>query len=73
MPLFVATKMSRIKNPNILVPGPQDYARESLGTLGVSVRTNGCWSHALQVDLSFASPHPPSWNSGVEQLLVTPR
>ncbi|XP_031563323.1 very-long-chain 3-oxoacyl-CoA reductase-B-like [Actinia tenebrosa] len=48
MPLYVATKMSKIKRPSLFVPGPDDYARQALGTIGVEQRTNGCWSHSLQ-------------------------
>ncbi|EDO41442.1 predicted protein [Nematostella vectensis] len=49
MPLYVATKMSRIRKPNLFVPGPDEYVKQVLGTVGVQSRTNGCWSHALQV------------------------
>ena len=71
MPFYVVTKMIKIRNPNILVPGPQDFARQSLGTLGVSAQTNGYWSHALQVGLSFAlTPPSQGWESEVRQLLV---
>lgn len=48
LPYYVATKMSRIRNPNIFAPGPTTYVRQALGTLGVESRTVGCWSHALQ-------------------------
>lgn len=48
LPYYVATKMSRIRNPNTFAPGPTTYVRQALGTLGVESRTVGCWSHALQ-------------------------
>ena len=49
LPHYVATKMSRIKNPNVFAPGPTTYVRQALGTVGVESRTMGYWSHALQV------------------------
>ena len=49
LPYYVATKMSRIRNPNVFAPGPTTYVRQALGTVGVESRTMGCWSHALQV------------------------
>jgi len=48
LPYYVATKMSRIKKPNVFAPGPTTYVRQALGTVGVESRTMGCWSHALQ-------------------------
>jgi len=48
LPYYVATKMSRIRNPNVFAPGPTTYVRQALGTVGVESRTMGCWSHALQ-------------------------
>lgn len=45
----MATKMSRIRKPNVFAPSPTNYVRQALGTVGVESRTMGCWSHAVQV------------------------
>lgn len=49
MPLYVATKMSKIRKSSLFVPSPDDYARQALGTIGVEMRTNGCLTHSVQV------------------------
>ncbi|CAH3172430.1 unnamed protein product [Porites lobata] len=48
LPYYVATKLSRIRKPNVFSPSPTSYVRQALGTVGVESRTVGCWSHALQ-------------------------
>lgn len=58
LPFYVATKMSRIRKPNMMTPSPGDYVRQSLGTLGVYSRSQGCWTHALQ---AYLMGHIPAW------------
>lgn len=58
LPYYVATKMSRIRNPNVFAPGPTTYVRQALGTVGVESRTMGCWSHALQ---NWFISRVPNW------------
>ena len=58
LPFYVATKMSRIRKPNMMVPSPGDYVRQALGTLGVYSRSQGCWTHALQ---AYLMGHIPTW------------
>lgn len=53
LPYYVATKLSKIRKPNVFAPGPTTYVRQALGTVGVESRTMGFWSHALQVCVSI--------------------
>lgn len=59
LPYYVATKMSRIRKPNVFAPSPTNYVRQALGTVGVESRTMGCWSHAVQN--WFISRIVPDW------------
>lgn len=68
LPYYVATKMSRIKKPNVFAPGPTTYVRQALGTVGVESRTMGCWSHALQVKY-FDYERWGRWDNGKIGLL----
>ncbi|XP_076987569.1 very-long-chain 3-oxoacyl-CoA reductase-B-like [Tamandua tetradactyla] len=47
-PLFVSTNLTYNMRPGLLVPRPEDYARQALDTLGLSSHTSGCLSHAVQ-------------------------
>lgn len=47
LPLFVATKMSRMK-PSFFSPSAKSYVHSALSVIGVESRTYGCLSHALQ-------------------------
>ena len=49
LPFFVATNMSQIRKTSFMVPGPREYARKALATVGLESRTFGCLSHAIQV------------------------
>ena len=40
--------MSQNKTISMTVPGPQDFALQALGTVGMSDRSMGYWSHELQ-------------------------
>lgn len=48
LPLFVATKMSKIRRASMFVPSPESFANSALNLLGVERRTFGCTSHAVQ-------------------------
>ncbi|KAI9559621.1 hypothetical protein GHT06_013626 [Daphnia sinensis] len=48
LPCFVATKMSGIKNSNIMAPSPADFARGNMNSWGLEVSSAGYWFHKLQ-------------------------
>lgn len=48
LPSYVATNMSKIRKPSLLVPTPSAYVKGALRTVGVEVRTYGYWTHKLQ-------------------------
>ena len=58
LPFYVATKMSRIRKPNMMAPSPGSYVRQTFGTLGVYSRTQGYWTHVLQ---AYFMGLIPSW------------
>ncbi|XP_068022949.1 very-long-chain 3-oxoacyl-CoA reductase [Melanerpes formicivorus] len=47
LPYYVATKLSKIRQPSFDKPSPEAYVRAALGTVGMQPRTNGCLPHAL--------------------------
>ncbi|XP_008938676.1 PREDICTED: estradiol 17-beta-dehydrogenase 12, partial [Merops nubicus] len=47
LPYYVATKMSRIRQPTFDKPSPETYVRAALGTVGLQSQTNGCLPHAI--------------------------
>ncbi|KAM8946717.1 inactive hydroxysteroid dehydrogenase-like protein 1 [Pelodytes ibericus] len=61
IPLFVATNMispmnSYLLRESLLVPSAKDYGRQAVRTIGVSRRTTGYWSHAIQHRLMISLP-----------------
>lgn len=58
LPYYVATKLSKIRKPNVFAPSPTTYVRQALGTVGVESRTMGYWSHALQ---NWFLSRTPDW------------
>ncbi|KAK3729469.1 hypothetical protein QZH41_019789 [Actinostola sp. cb2023] len=48
-PGFVATKMVGNMPTNVIVPTPDQFVHQALGTIGMEPRTCGYWSHSLKV------------------------
>ncbi|XP_073479091.1 very-long-chain 3-oxoacyl-CoA reductase-B-like isoform X1 [Aquarana catesbeiana] len=48
MPLLVSTNLTENMKTNILVKTAEDFTREALNTVGLTNRTSGCLSHAIQ-------------------------
>jgi len=48
-PLFVATKMAKIRKTSLTVPSPADYARSAVAHIGYEDTVSPYWSHALQL------------------------
>ena len=48
-PLFVATKMSKIRRASLAAPSPQQWARAAVRQIGYETTSSPFWYHALQV------------------------
>merc|ERR1712060_775220 len=57
-PLFVATKMAKIRKTSLTVPSPKDYARSAVAHIGFEDSVSPYWSHALQL---WALRQLPEW------------
>lgn len=58
VPLFVATKLAKIKNASLFVPSPNGYARSAVAAIGYDTVICPYWSHMLQMYLLDSLP---SW------------
>jgi len=57
-PLFVTSKLSKIRNASITVPSPDTYARAAVKCIGYDAQISPYWAHALQLWLmSWAPTH----------------
>jgi len=48
-PLFVATKLAKIRKTSLTVPSPAAYARTAVARIGFEDTVSPWWSHALQL------------------------
>jgi len=48
-PLFVATKMAKIRKASLTVPSPASYAKAAVAHIGFEDSVSPYWSHALQL------------------------
>merc|ERR1711972_576428 len=48
-PLFVATKLAKIRKTSLTVPSPAAYARSAVAHIGYEDSVSPYWSHALQL------------------------
>ncbi|CAB4070157.1 HSD17B12 [Lepeophtheirus salmonis] len=58
LPGFVASKMSKIRRPNVFAPSPEMFVKSCMKKLGVQSRTNGYWLHEV---MSCALDLLPEW------------
>jgi 17beta-estradiol 17-dehydrogenase / very-long-chain 3-oxoacyl-CoA reductase len=49
VPLFVATKLAKIKKASLFVASPSQYARAAVASIGYETVVSPFWSHALQM------------------------
>ncbi|OAY32453.1 hypothetical protein MANES_13G018800v8 [Manihot esculenta] len=56
IPLLVATKMTRLKKPNLLVASPEIYAKASIRWIGYEKLCSPFWSHSVQWFILQALP-----------------
>jgi len=68
-PLYVVSKLSKIRNPTLFVPAASAFVSSALGTLGYETQTTGYWAHELQVGLVNLLPEGIATNFIVKQNL----
>lgn len=62
LPGYVATKMSKIKNPTWMAPSPSTYVKCALKTVGIEDETTGYYPHSLLVGcIKFIESLSPSF------------
>jgi len=49
VPLFVTTKLAKIRNPSITTPTPEGYARSAVAAIGYESMVSPYWAHALLI------------------------
>jgi 17beta-estradiol 17-dehydrogenase / very-long-chain 3-oxoacyl-CoA reductase len=57
IPLFVATKLAKIKKASLFVASPSGYAKAAVAAIGFETIVSPFWSHALQMWLLTSLPH----------------
>ena len=58
IPLFVATKLAKIRKASLTVASPSGYARAAVAAIGYETVVSPFWSHALQM---WALQSLPEW------------
>ncbi|XP_062110535.1 very-long-chain 3-oxoacyl-CoA reductase 1-like [Humulus lupulus] len=56
IPVFVATKMTKLKSTSILIASPETYSKASVRSIGYEHLCTPYWSHSLQWFISNALP-----------------
>eukprot|EP00055_Hartaetosiga_balthica_P018723 m.135245 g.135245 ORF g.135245 m.135245 type:complete len:312 (+) comp9876_c0_seq1:62-997(+) len=56
MPLFVVSKLSKIRKPSLFTPLPSTYVKSAIKTIGYDTHTHGYWTHALQMWVASVLP-----------------
>ena len=49
VPMFVATKLAKIKGASLFVASPKGYARSAVAAIGYEILVSPFWTHALQI------------------------
>jgi len=55
-PLFVTTKLAKIRKASLTVPTPKAFAASSVKAMGYELQTSPFWAHALQLAVMGALP-----------------
>lgn len=56
VPLFVATKLAKIRKSSLMVPSPAGYARAAVAAIGYDTVISPYWSHMLEMYVLHALP-----------------
>jgi 17beta-estradiol 17-dehydrogenase / very-long-chain 3-oxoacyl-CoA reductase len=49
VPMFVATKLAKLRKTSLFVASPSSYARSAIAAIGFETVVSPYWSHALQI------------------------
>ena len=55
-PLFVTSKLSKIRKSSLMVPSPAAFAKAGLRAIGYEAVISPYWAHQLQIDLAKLVP-----------------
>mmetsp|Transcript_48915 Transcript_48915/g.62784 ORF Transcript_48915/g.62784 Transcript_48915/m.62784 type:complete len:313 (+) Transcript_48915:52-990(+) len=55
-PLFVSTKLAKIRNSSLTVPSPKQFAQSSVAHIGYEMSVSPYWAHALQLHVMSKLP-----------------
>jgi 17beta-estradiol 17-dehydrogenase / very-long-chain 3-oxoacyl-CoA reductase len=55
-PLWVTTKLAKIRKTSLTVPSPSTYARQAIKFVGYDVACSPYWAHALQLSVADLLP-----------------
>ena len=55
-PLWVTTKLAKIRKTSLTVPSPSTYARQAIKFVGYDVACSPYWAHALQLSIADLLP-----------------
>ncbi len=58
VPMFVATKLAKLRKTSLFVASPSSYARAAVAAIGYEKVVSPYWSHALQI---WALTTFPEW------------
>lgn len=67
VPMFVSTKLAKIRHASFMVPSPATYARAAVANLGFETLVSPYWPHALQI---WAYSSAPVWIMSKVRLLL---
>eukprot|EP00126_Sphaerothecum_destruens_P004768 Sdes_comp18372_c0_seq1m8169 len=56
MPLYVTSKLSKLRRPTWNTPTPAQFARSALATVGYEAHTSGYWAHDFCLYLANSLP-----------------
>jgi 17beta-estradiol 17-dehydrogenase / very-long-chain 3-oxoacyl-CoA reductase len=56
VPLFVTTKLAKIRKTSLFVPSPRGYASAAIAAIGYETIVSPYWSHALQIYVLMQLP-----------------
>jgi 17beta-estradiol 17-dehydrogenase / very-long-chain 3-oxoacyl-CoA reductase len=55
-PMFVSTKLAKIRSSSFFIPSPASYAKAAVANLGYETIVSPYWPHALQIWLYESVP-----------------
>jgi len=59
-PLYVATKLAKIRNSSLTVPTPEGYAKAAIKMIGYETCSSPYWSHGLLMGIAALFPRSVS-------------